>query len=76
MLAPLLFNLAVAAVAVYLTFNTHEEIIKVAATFVAIVCLFLCLFFAPLFVKLLVLTLPFVVEKFRRNEGFQENVER
>lgn len=75
MLAPLLINLAVASVAVYLTFNTQEEIVKVATAFVAIMCLFLCLFFAPLFLKVLILILPFGWEKFRRNESFQENIE-
>jgi hypothetical protein len=76
MLAPLLVNLALTGVAVYLTFNTQEEIIKVAAAFVAIISLFLCLFFAPLFLKLLIVTLPFILEKFRRNESIQENVDR
>lgn len=70
MLAPLLINLAVAAVAVCLTFNTQEEIVKVAATFVAIVSLFLSLFFAPLFVKLLILALPFLLGKLRRVKNY------
>lgn len=66
MYAPLFVNLGVAAVALYLTLNTPEEIVRVATAFVAVLCSFLSLFFVPWPVKLLLLVLPVVVEKLRR----------
>lgn len=65
MLAPLLINLVVACVAVCLTINTKEEIVKVAAAFIAVISVFLCLFFAPWLVKLLIVAIPLLWEKLK-----------
>jgi hypothetical protein len=65
MLAPLFINLIVACIAVCLTLNTKEEIVKVAAAFTAVVSLLLCLFFAPLLVKLLIVAIPLLWEKLK-----------
>jgi hypothetical protein len=45
--------LAVALVAICLSVNTTEEIVKVAAASIAVLCLFLSLLFSPILVKLL-----------------------
>ncbi|MCW6036239.1 hypothetical protein K4A83_08135 [Spirulina subsalsa FACHB-351] len=63
MLAPLLISLSIASVAVCLNINTQEEIVKVTAGFIALLCLFLSLFFAPWFLKLLILALPLAMDK-------------
>ncbi|WP_017304744.1 hypothetical protein [Spirulina subsalsa] len=63
MLAPLLISLSIASVAVCLNINTQEEIVKVTAGFIALLCLFLSLFFAPWFLKLLILGLPLAMDK-------------
>ncbi|WP_265263986.1 hypothetical protein [Spirulina subsalsa] len=49
--------------AVCLNINTQEEIVKVTAGFIALLCLFLSLFFAPWFLKLLILALPLAMDK-------------
>lgn len=64
MLAPLLINLVVACIAVSMTINSKEEIVRVAAAFIAVVSLFLCLFFAPWFVKLILVAIPLFWGKF------------
>jgi hypothetical protein len=76
MLAPLFINLTVAAVAICLTFNTKEEVVKVAAIFIAGLSLFLCLFFAPLLLKLLILVIPFLLEKLHRIKRWQGDTKR
>ncbi|MBD2576566.1 hypothetical protein H6G50_02545 [Oscillatoria sp. FACHB-1406] len=75
MYAPLFVNLGVAAVALYLALNTPEEIVRVAAGFVAVLCSFLTLFFAPWPVKLLLLLLPFAIGKLRRPRSLSGKVE-
>lgn len=63
MLVPSIITFAIASVAVCLSVNTTEEIVKVAATFIAGLCLFFSLFFAPVFIKLLVMAVPFFSRK-------------
>jgi hypothetical protein len=58
MLAPLFISLSVASVALLLKVSTQEEIVKVAAGGVAILCLFLSLYFAPLWIKAILLMIP------------------
>lgn len=58
MLAPLFISLSVASAALLLKVRTQEEIVRVAAGGVAILCLFLSLYFAPLWIKALLLTIP------------------
>ncbi|MGB3693360.1 MAG: hypothetical protein WA865_04220 [Spirulinaceae cyanobacterium] len=60
MLVPLLISILLTSVAVYFSINAEEEIIQVAAAFCALLCLFLSLFFAPLAIKLLIVTVPFL----------------
>ena len=62
-MVPLIFALLAGLVAVYCYFNTKEEMLKIAAGFIAIVCLLSGLWFAPLLVKVLVVVTPFVGEK-------------
>jgi len=60
---PLVFALLVGLVAVYFYFNTQEEMLKIAAAFIAVVCVLSGLWFAPLLVKVLVVLAPFVGAK-------------
>lgn len=62
-MVPLIFALLAGLVAVYCYFNTKEEMLKIAAGFIAIVCVLSGLWFAPLLVKVLVVVTPFVGEK-------------
>lgn len=64
MLVPSLMALAIAAVAVCLSVNTKEEMVKVAAVGTAGLCLLISLVFAPWMVKLAIVALPLVSEKF------------
>lgn len=65
MLVPLLTSLAIASGAICLSVNTREEIVRVAAVVVAIICLFLSLVFAPMLVKLAIVLAPPVLEKLK-----------
>jgi hypothetical protein len=60
---PLIFALIAGLAAVYFYFNTKEEMLKIAAGFIAVVCVLSGLWFAPLLVKVLVVVTPFVGEK-------------
>jgi len=62
---PFIIALGAAFIALYLYFNTQEEILKIAAGLVAIICLLSGLWFAPLVVKVFVVVTPFVTEKFQ-----------
>ncbi|NEN98218.1 MAG: hypothetical protein F6K50_22685 [Moorea sp. SIO3I7] len=66
MLIPLSMTLMIASVAIYLCVKTTEEIVKVAAAITALICLFVSLFFVPWPIKLLILILPFFIEKLQR----------
>lgn len=63
MLVPLFVSLAIASAAIFLSFNTREEMVKVASVFIAGLCLLFSLFFAPAFVKLLIIVIPFLSKK-------------
>jgi hypothetical protein len=60
---PLILALLAGLVAVYFYFNTKEEMLRIAAAFVAVVCILSGLWFAPLLVKVLVVVTPFIGEK-------------
>ncbi len=60
---PLTLALIAGLVAVYLYFNTSEEMMKIAAGFIAVVCFLSGLWFAPLLVKVLIVLTPFVGQK-------------
>ncbi len=53
----LIITLTLTAIASYLKVKLHEEVESLSAGLVAILCLFLSLFFAPLLIKLLLLTI-------------------
>ena len=60
---PLILALIAGIVAAYFYFNTKEEMLKIAAGFIAVVCVLSGLWFAPLLVKVLVVVTPFVGER-------------
>jgi len=60
---PLIVALVAGIAAIYFYFQTKEEMLKIAAGFVAVVCVLSGLWFAPLLVKLLIVITPFVGEK-------------
>jgi len=60
---PLIFALITGLAAVYFYFNTKEEMLKIAAGFIAVACVLSGLWFAPLLVKVLVVVTPFVGER-------------
>lgn len=70
MIAPLLISLSVASLAVYLRISTQEEIVKVTAGAIAIIGLLLSLYFAPMWIKALVLTIPFFSSRFNALDFF------
>ncbi len=65
MLAPSLMALGVASLATCLSVNTKEEIVKVFMAFIALLSWLLTLVFSPWEIKLLVVVMPFVWQKFR-----------
>ncbi len=56
-------SLAIASLAFCLSVNTSEEVVKVAATVLAALCVILSLIFAPWMVKLALLAIPFLSQK-------------
>lgn len=72
MFIPLLMSLAIASGAIFLSMNSTEEMVKVAGAFIALLCCFFSLVFAPLIIKLIIVAVPFVSNKFR----FAETGER
>ena len=62
-MTPLIITFIVAIIAVYFYFNTKEEMLKIAAGFIAVMCILSGLWFAPLLVKVLVVAAPFIGEK-------------
>jgi hypothetical protein len=63
MLIPLLISCGLGIVALTIKARVTEEIEALGAGLVAIVCLFLSLVFAPLFIKILLLIVIFVTNK-------------
>ncbi len=64
MFAPLTIGLSIAFMAICLNFNSNEEIIKVTAAIVALVCLFVSLLFSPLIVKIPIVAILLISNKF------------
>ena len=60
---PLTITFITALIAVYFYFNTKEEMLRIAAGFIAVACILSGLWFAPLLVKVLVVATPFIGEK-------------
>lgn len=60
---PIILALLAGLVAVYFYFNTKEEMLRIAAAFVAVVCILSGLWFAPLLVKVLVVLTPLIGQK-------------
>ncbi|MGB3507927.1 MAG: hypothetical protein WBA93_01520 [Microcoleaceae cyanobacterium] len=58
-----LMSLVISFLAVYLYFNTTEEIVKVVAAGIALLCLFLSLVFAP-WAVILILVVFLVIFRF------------
>ena len=58
----LIITLTLTAIASYLKVKLHEEVESLSAGLVAILCLFLSLFFAPLLIKLLLLTILLITK--------------
>lgn len=54
-LLPSLITFLIALIAIYITVNASDEIVRLAATFTALLCCMLSLIFSPWFVKLLVI---------------------
>ncbi len=60
MVAPFAISVAIASLALVLNLNAKEEIVKVATASVALVCVLLSLFFAPLLLKVLAVAISFL----------------
>lgn len=63
MLVSALITFSIACLAVCLSCNVQEEIVKVAAASVALICLVVSLIFAPLAIKVLIVLLPAVASR-------------
>jgi hypothetical protein len=70
MFAPLAIGLSVAFMALYLNLSSNEEIIKVTAAIVALVALLACLCFAPLFIKIPLVAIVLMSNKFNLGKFF------
>jgi len=64
MFAPFAITLAIASLALVLNLSAREEIVKVTAASIALICVLLSLFFAPLVLKLLAIAVPLLEGKF------------
>jgi hypothetical protein len=63
MLVSCLVALAFAGAALFLSLNTTEEMVKIAAIGLAGLCVVLSLYFAPWMVKILILAIPFLLDR-------------
>ncbi|MGK7876959.1 MAG: hypothetical protein AB4426_27815 [Xenococcaceae cyanobacterium] len=63
MFIPLLISLAIAAVAVHISFQVTEEIKSVTAILIASIGLFFSLVFSPMLIKLLIVVVLLVSKK-------------
>lgn len=74
MLLHSLLTLGIATVATYLSFNAQEEVFKVAMAFTALLFGLFTLFLAPWEIKVFIVILPLVLDKFTGwltgNSGF------
>ena len=64
MLVLSLVSLAIATLTACLSINSQEEVFKVAMAFAALLATVLTLFFAPWELKLIVILVPLLVDKF------------
>ena len=60
---PSLISLGIAACAVFMSFNTKEEIVKVATASVALLSGFFALIYAPWTIKLAIVAIPLVLDR-------------
>lgn len=63
MLLVLLITLTITFAAVCVVVNTTEEIIQLAAVFIAMICLLVSLVLAPVWLKVLIVLAPMVIKK-------------
>lgn len=63
MLAISLIALAVASISAFLSLNTKEDVFKAAMACTAIIFAFLTLILAPWQLKLIIVTIPLVIER-------------
>lgn len=64
MLVLSLITLLVASVSTFLSLNTQEDVFKAAMGCSAVISLLLTLFFAPWVLKLAIIAIPLVIDKF------------
>jgi hypothetical protein len=64
MLVPSIVTLAVATITALFSINTEEEVFKVTMGFVSILSALLTLIFVPWTVKVIVLVVPILLDKF------------
>jgi hypothetical protein len=64
MFAPLTIGLSIAVMAIYLNVSSKEEIVKVTAAIVALVCLLISLVFSPLIIKIPIVAIVLMGNKF------------
>jgi hypothetical protein len=63
MISPSILTLGIAALAMFLSLTTKEEIVKVATAFVAILAAFIALCYTPWVVKLIVISVPLLLDR-------------
>lgn len=64
MLVPSLLTLTVATISALFSINTEEEVFKVTMGFVSVLSALLTVIFVPWTVKLIVLIIPILLDKF------------
>lgn len=64
MFAPLAIGLSIAFMAICVNLSSNEEIIKVTAAIAALICLLASLWFAPLLIKIPLVAIVFMSNKF------------
>ncbi len=69
MLVSSIISLGVASVATCVSLNTKEEVVKIVTACTAVLAFLLTLIFVPWELKLLVIALPFLWERFRYNSS-------
>lgn len=65
MLVPSLMSFGIATVTAWASINTEEEVCQAALGLVSVLSIILSLFFAPWLIKLLVIVIPLLLEKFK-----------
>jgi hypothetical protein len=67
MIVPLSIALVIALISFCISVNATDEIVKLAAAFITLLCLFFSLVFAPMLVKLLMVVALLLSEKYAKN---------